>query len=61
MVYLKKAKNKYWYMYKSVRKGNKITKIYLGKPNIFQFMYYKYLKGEFTAQDAVPYSRVTLQ
>ena len=46
MVYLKKAKNKYWYMYKSVRKGNKITKIYLGKPNIFQFMYYKYLKGK---------------
>lgn len=45
MVYLKKAKGKYWYLYKSVREGNKITKIYIGKPNIFQFIYYKYIKG----------------
>ena len=45
MVYLKKAKDKYWYMYKSVRKGNRVTKVYLGRPNIFQFIYYKYIKN----------------
>lgn len=45
MVYMKKAKDKYWYLYKSIRKGNKVTKIYIGKPNIFQFIYYRYIKG----------------
>jgi hypothetical protein len=43
MVYLKKVKG-HWYLYHSIRIGDKITKKYIGRANFFQYIYYKHIR-----------------